>query len=397
MPDPLWFGPPESVAAILELGDPSTVIANVAAWLSEAISNEISMGASMANIAATMSQWVGLGGAASALKGSELNLAGLAPMVAHCLKHVTIGQAAVEASTIARSSVIPAVVCQTNRDETAALHAGNICGCNTPAIVANDIEYFGYFTPQNTSIGLMYAGTLNMLMGAIAATPPLTSLGTASTAPAETTIAEPVASTVAGLPSGPAEAVQAVRQGASTSGDATVLLQPLQQAMSTAPDLAKSVADAPTQVFQGASATFGPLQSLMGMFPGLTQQGAAAAPELAAAESVGAAGGPGAWAGGGAGGAGVGYPGAGLTQFTRPASTFAPQTVGGRPAGLRGSGVLNAAEVRGPTTSAPAGGAAMPVSPAAGMLGRDSADTGKDKVAHARVVTDRDRREPQSC
>jgi hypothetical protein len=121
MPDPLWFGPPESVAALLETSNPSTVIANIAAWLSEAVSHELSMGVSMANIGATISQWIGLGGAASALKGTELNFAGLVPMVAHCLKHVTIGHAAVEANTIARSSVIPAAVCQANRDETAAL------------------------------------------------------------------------------------------------------------------------------------------------------------------------------------------------------------------------------------------------------------------------------------
>ncbi|EUA56719.1 hypothetical protein I553_8773 [Mycobacterium xenopi 4042] len=44
MPDPLWFGPPESVAALLESSDPSTVVANIAAWLSEAVSHELSMG-----------------------------------------------------------------------------------------------------------------------------------------------------------------------------------------------------------------------------------------------------------------------------------------------------------------------------------------------------------------
>ncbi len=125
------------------------------------------MGMSVANIGATLEQWLGLGGAAYGLKGSELNFLGLEPLAAHCLKHMAIGQAAVEANTVARSAVIPALVCQTNRDETAALYASNICGCNTPAIAANEEMYWGNFTPQNMNVGLTYATALNTLMGSI--------------------------------------------------------------------------------------------------------------------------------------------------------------------------------------------------------------------------------------
>lgn len=172
MPDPLWFGPPESVAALLESSDPSTVVANIAAWLSEAVSHELSMGASMANIAATMSQWIGLGGVASALKGNELNFAGLAPMMAHCLKHVSIGQAAVEANTIARSSVIPSAVCVANRSEcTADININPwVFGALSPRIAELEGEYTEYWG-QNTGVGVTYSSTLNTLMGAIAATP----------------------------------------------------------------------------------------------------------------------------------------------------------------------------------------------------------------------------------
>ena len=46
MPDPLWFGPPESVAALLEASNPAGVVANIAAWLAEAIQHELSMGMS---------------------------------------------------------------------------------------------------------------------------------------------------------------------------------------------------------------------------------------------------------------------------------------------------------------------------------------------------------------
>ena len=41
----------ESVAALLEASDPSTIVANIAAWLAEAIQHELSMGMSVANIA----------------------------------------------------------------------------------------------------------------------------------------------------------------------------------------------------------------------------------------------------------------------------------------------------------------------------------------------------------
>jgi hypothetical protein len=135
------------------------------------------------------------------------------------------------------------------------------------------------------------------------------------------------------------------------------------------------------------------------MFTGLTG-GASSAPEAAAAETaaaemagpIGAGGGAAGGLGGGAGAVGAGYPGAGLTSFTRPASTFTPETAG-RPTGLKASGLLNAAEVRGPTT-APTGGGAMPMSPAsAGMLGRENGGSDKGKVPHARIVVDRDRQE----
>jgi PPE-repeat protein len=400
MPDPLWFGPPESVAALLETSDPSTIVANIAAWLSEAVSHELSMGASIANIAATMSEWIGLGGVASALKGSELNFAGLAPMVAHCLKHVTIGQTAVEANTIARSSVIPSAVAQANRDETAALHATNFCGCNTPAIIANDTQYFGNFWPQNMSAGLMYAETLNTLMAAITSTPtPITPLGAspaAAASPAEA-VTESAASNAGGLPSVPTEAAQTVGQAASPADAMGQLLEPLQGAVSAVPQLANSIGQGPTQWVQGATQSFsGPAQALMGMFPGLSSQPSAAAvePVAAATEPIAAGGGGAVSLGAGAGGgaSGVGYSGAGLTSFTRPASTFEPET-GGRPMGLRPGGLLNAADIRGRITTAPMGGG-MPVAPtAAGMLGRENAESDKEKVTHVRIVVDEGRRD----
>ncbi|GKU56909.1 hypothetical protein NJB14197_27690 [Mycobacterium montefiorense] len=82
---------------------------------------------------------------------------------------------------------------------------------------------------------------------------------------------------------------------------------------------------------------------------------------------------------------GGGFPGAGLTSYTRPTSSFEPE-VGGRPTSLR-AGVLNASELRGPTspTSTGMGGSAMPMSPA-GMLGHGKEGQADKDVTRARVV-----------
>jgi PPE family len=395
MPDPLWFGPPESVAALLETSNPATIVANIAAWLAEAIQHELSMGISVANIGATLEQWIGLGGSAYGMKGSELNFLGLEPLAAHCLKHVAIGQAAVEANTVARSAVIPAIVCQTNRDETAALYASNICGCNTPAIATNEEMYWGQFTPQNTNAGVVYATALNTLMGSIASTPPpITPAGFSPAAPVET-VAQSAADTGAQASSGLGDAAGQAAAPAAGAAD------PLQSFMGSAQGLLQGatqplqeLASGPTQAIQsGTQGMSGLMQTFMGGFSSMGSPNAAAA-ETAAADlsgPLGAGGGAAGSLGGGAGAVVAGYPGAGLTSFTRPASTFEPD--GGRPTGLRPSGVLNAADLRGPTTAA-TGGGAMPMSPAsAGMLGRENGGSDKDKVTHRRIVVGRDRQE----
>jgi PPE-repeat protein len=399
MPDPQWFGPPESVAALLETSDPAAVVANIAAWLAEAIQHELSMGVSVANIGATLEQWMGLGGTAYGMKGSELNFLGLVPLAAHCLKHMAIGQAAVEANTVARSAVIPAIVCQTNRDETAALYASNICGCNTPAIAANEEMYWGNFTPQNMNIGLTYATAMNTLTGSIVSTPPpITPAGLSPAAPAET-VAQTAADTGAQASSGLGDAAGQAASPAAGMGDGLqTFMGSAQGLLQGATQPLQELASGPTQAVSSGTQSFtGLLQNFMGGFSGMGSPNAAAA-ESAAAGLAGPLGGAGGGAagslGGSAGAVATGYPGAGLTSFTRPASTFEPD--GGRPTGLRPSGVLNAADLRGPTTAG-TGGGAMPMSPAsAGMLGRENGGSGKsakDSVTHARIVVDRERQE----
>jgi len=121
--------------------------------------------------------------------------------------------------------------------------------------------------------------------------------------------------------------------------------------------------------------------------PGAAGTGALGAPLSTGGAATGALN----TAAGGAATPGVGYNGAGLTSFTQPTSTFAAEP-GGRPTGR--AGVLNAAEVRSPTTRALAG-APMPVSPS-GMLAKGNAHPGKaDDVTHARIVVDPAKRNPE--
>ena len=57
-------------------------------------------------------------------------------------------------------SVIPSLACTANRDLWGLLNCTNWFGQNTPGITRQDIEYFGHFWLQNSSVGTLYATTL---------------------------------------------------------------------------------------------------------------------------------------------------------------------------------------------------------------------------------------------
>ncbi|MBY0440881.1 MAG: PPE family protein [Mycobacteriaceae bacterium] len=390
MPDPRWTGPPEVVALIFETGSPASIIANNAVWVTETVHNELSAGLSTINNLATAAQWEGVGSVASTAVSIGLN-AGLHTLVGWTAEKITITQAALEAFTIARSAVIPSMLCQTNRDEWATLNATNFFGQNTPAIVERDTEYFGEHWPHNSSVGWTYSAALSGLLAALAVPPPLTPMGASPTAPAAATSAV----TQAAAQTAMNDAIQLSAQSTQTAGQASsspaettgqfgsLLQQPLQM-MSSATAPLKELAQAPAQAVNGfTSMPQSLMQSLGGMFPSALATNAAEA-----------ASGPVTTSGGGisglsSAGTGGGLPGAGLTSYTRPASTFEPEG-GGRPRGLR-AGVLNAAELRSPTTSGAMGGAPMPMSPA-GMLahGHGSAAEDKKTAARARIVVSGD-------
>jgi PPE-repeat protein len=383
--DPRWLGPPEIVAAILEAGPgPGSTIANQLVWITETISHELSMGLSTVNTAATATQWIGLGGTASGATATELN-AGLQTMAGWTTHKASVVQAALDAYACARPAVIPSVVCQTNRDETAALHASNILGQNTPAIIERDLEYFGEHWPHNSSVGLTYSGTLSGLTAALAVPPPLSPMGASPAAPATAGAA------VAQAAANPADAIGAPAQAAASAASSPAevtgpLSSVLQQGSQLVSEPLNSVGQASGQVLQGFS---GMPQMLLGGFsPAGPTTDAAAAEAVAEPWRAGATTAGGFGSGSGGVGSSGGYSGAGLTSFTRPAGTFTPEA-GGRPLGR--AGVLNATELRGPTTTAPAGGTPVPVSPAGvGMLGRAADGAGKD-VARARIVVENKR------
>jgi hypothetical protein len=396
--DPRWVAaPPEAVALIFEGGPgPESIVAYAAVMATEAASHQMGMAASAANIAGTSASWEGLAGAANVARGTALNMGGLEPLAAHCAKHVLMAQAAVDAYTMARPSVIPSLACNANRDLWGVLNATNFFGQNTPGIVSQDLQYFGDYWPQNSSVGLLYATTLGAIAAAAAVPPPAVAgdvapagLGAAASLAAQ-------AGQTAGADAAQAPAAGSQLASSAGSGPSSAASQ-MTSMMSEAPQLfsgalqpISQMTQAPIQAMQSGMS---PIQSLMGMFTGANAPAGAAE----AAGMVGAplGGGGGALAGSmGAGGAGMGglsSSAASLTSFTSPASTFEPETAG-RPTGR--AGVLNAADLRSPTTRA--GGSAMPMSPA-GMLGRGESASGdkKDDVTHARIVVNSDQQDPQ--
>jgi hypothetical protein len=394
MPDPRWTGPPELIALVFEAGNAASMVANNLVWVTETANKELSMGLSAVNTFATAAQWQGLGAIASTAAVTGLNT-GLQTLVGWTAEKITITQAAVEAFTIAQSSVIPSVISQTNRDEWSVLNATNWFGQNSPVIAERDLEYFGEHWPHNSGIGWTYSGALSALVAALAVPPPVAPMGASPAAPAAAGEAVAQAAAQTGMTNAMQVSTQATRtagQTAATPADASGQLSSLmQQPMSMVSSMTEplnQVVKTPMEAVQGiTSLPQGMIQSMAGMFPSGGAANAAAAevgvgPVLAGG---GAAGGLGAASTGGAGGLGA-FPGAGLTSYTRPTSSFEPET-GGRPTGLR-AGVLNAAEVRGPTASTGMGGSPMPMTPA-GMLARGGGgDSDKDAVTRARVVVD---------
>lgn len=398
MADPRFNGPPEGVAAIFEAGNPASVVANTAVWVTETTTKELAAGLSTVNALATAAQWQGVGALASMVTSTGLN-AGLQTLVGWTASKIGVTTAAVEAFMIARSSVIPSVVSTTNRIEWKLLLDTNFFGQNLAPMTERDGEYYGEHWPHNSSIGWAYSGALAALTAALAVPPPLAPMGASPAGPAAAASAVGQAAAQSGMNGAMqvgSQATQGAGQAASAPAEggsqlSSLMEQPLQMISGVSGQL-QQVIKAPVDAIQGiASMPQGLLQSMTSAFSSAGGGNAGAAGAAAEPFLAGATGPLGGASGGGGIGAAGGFPGAGLTSYTKPTSSFEPET-GGRPTSLR-AGVLNAADVRGPIspTGAGMGGSAMPMSPA-GMLGQGGKEGQADKdVTRARVVVGGDR------
>ena len=384
MPDPSWpCSPPET--NYLRLVGPgaagtATTMASGTAWQALMGSNELAFSLSTLNTTITALNFEGVGGLSSTTAVTGLNTA-LQLLAGWVQEKPPIAASAVSAYETAVSSMIPAEVSIANRTEQAADVAINpaVLGALTPAIVALDTEYFGEHWPHNAGAGAAYGAALAALVAALAVPPPIAPLGASPAAPA--TAAAAVAQTAGVTAAGEAmkesgQVTQMAGQTAAAPAQAagevgqmsSMMMQPMQAAMGAMQPL-MGMFQAPMQAFQGLSSL---PQSLMGQLGGMFGGMKAGDAAMPAAELVKASA-PGSLGGGGSGGGGGGrwLPGAGLTSYTRPTSSFAPEN-SGRPTSLK-TGLLSATELRGPTASGMGGG--MPVSPAhAGMLAHGKGD-----------------------
>ncbi len=388
--DPRWTGPPENIAAIFEAGSPVSVVTNNMVWVTETSHHEMAAGISSANTAATMASWSGQGSTASAAAANGLNT-GLHTVAGWTAHKIAVTQGAVDAFTTARSSVIPSVVSTSNRARREAMDKVNwaVMGHFTPAIAQHDLEYYGQHWPHNSAIGMGYSTALGGFTAALGTPLPLAPEGASPAAPAAAGEALSQAASSTGAQDGvslSSQAAQAVGQApASATSGATEqigsFLGPLQEAASSAVQPASQILQAPTQGLQSFSSVPSSLMgALGGMFSSASGPQAAELASLAGPLSSGggAAGGIGAGAASAVGGMGA-VSGAGLTSYTRPTSTFEPES-GGRPMGLR-----TVAATSGPTTSMGGGMGGMPMAPMAAR-GNSEESSQQGAVAHARIV-----------
>jgi len=400
MPDPAWPSSPPEANYLRLVGSGAagtgTTLASAAAWQALVVSNEVAASASAANTAATGLNFQGVGGAASGATATGLNAA-LHLLAGWVQAKPPIAASAVAAYEAAVSSMIPAQVSLANRAEQAADVALNplVLGALTPAIVALDLVYFGEHWPHNAGAGAAYGSALTALLPALAVPPPPAPPGASPAAPA--TAAAAVAETAGQSAAGVAmqQSGQVARVAADGSAVPAQAGGPLGQAVSSLAQPLQSMLQPLVGMFQGPAQVLSGLpQSMLGRLTGGAGPGGGQAgvlqPGMAAGPGgLGAAGGAGAApsghgsVGAAGGGATGGAAGAGLTSYTRPTSTFAPEH-GGRPVSLK-PGLLSA-EFRAPTTGT--AGAPVPVAP--GMLG-SSKDGGADRdVRHARIVVSGD-------
>jgi hypothetical protein len=397
MPDPSWPSlTPE--ANYLRLVGPgaagtATTIASVTAWHTLTASNEAALAQSTLNTAVTAANFEGVGAASSVATISDLNAA-LQLLTGWVQAKPPVAISAIAAYETAVSSMIPAQICLANRAEQAANVAANpsVLGALTPAIVALDAEYFGEHWPHNAGVGVAYGAALAALVAALAIPPPVAAPGSAASAPvtAAAAVAQAAGRALAGeVMKESGELAKSVGSGTAVPteavGQAGTMMQPVQAALGSIQPL-MGMFQTP---IQGMQTLAGPLQSIPGALRAMpsgpdSDEYESASTALSGASTPAGDHNAGVARGNAGYGSAAGLPGPGITSYSRPASSFAPETAG-RPVGLK-TGLLSATDMHG-VAAAGAGTGALPISPAAsGMLarGRDVGD--QDGGPRARIV-----------
>lgn len=397
MPDPSWPSLPPEVNYLRLAGagaaGTATTIASVTAWHTLTACNEAAFAQSTLNTAVTAANFEGVGAVSSATAISDLN-ASLQLLTGWVQAKPPVATSAIAAYETAVSSMIPAEVCSANRAEQAANVAANpaVFGALTPAIVALDTEYFGEHWPHNAGVGVAYGAALAALAAALAIPPPTAAPGAAvsASATAAEAVMQAAGRALAGVAmKGSGQLARSVGNGTEVPteavGQAGMMMQPVQAALGSMQPL---VGMFQTPI-QGIHTLAGPLQSIPGALRGMPRGSDGNDYEVTSAALFGPSAPVGnhnagvALGNAGHGSAGV-LPGPGITSYSRPASSFAPETAG-RPVGLK-TGLLSATDMHG-VAAAGTGTGALPLSPAAsGMLarGRDAGD--QDGGPRARVV-----------
>jgi hypothetical protein len=397
MPDPSWPSLTPEVNYLRLVGPgaagTATTIANVTAWHTLTASNEAAFAQSTLNTAVTAANFEGVGAASSVATISDLNAA-LQLLTGWVQAKPSVAISAIAAYETAVSSMIPAQICMANRAEQAANVAANpaVLGALTPAIVALDAEYFGEHWPHNAGVGVAYGAALAALVAALAIPPPVAAPGSAASAPvtAAAEVAQAAGRALAGeVMKGSGELAKSVGNGTAVPteavGQAGTMMQPVQAALGSIQPL-MGMFQTP---IQGMQTLAGPLQSIPGALRAMPSgpdgdEYESASTALSGASTPVGDHNAGVARGNAGYGSAAGLPGPGITSYSRPASSFAPETAG-QPAGLK-TGLLSAADGRG-AAAAGAGNGALPMSPAAsGMLARGRDSGGQDGGPRARIV-----------
>ncbi|MGH3958651.1 PPE domain-containing protein [Mycobacterium sp.] len=318
-------------------------------------SGEDTVVTSALNTVTTAAGWSGVGHVQAAASVSALNTM-VTDASAKALLKAQLAQAAGELHTMTVPRMVTHVQATANRTHEAADEAINpwVLGALTPEIVALNLEYFGFMWPNNAQAGLGYGVGLDTIGGALAALSALPALaGGSAAAPAMAAAQVGETAAISGLSAVMSTAEQAATAAISpatattTSGPTNNMLGDTPLA---APATPSSSIPPMAAVHAYASATpsapsLAHAQTpVMGMFappPSAAVTPPAPSPALPVTAPPAPVTPP--------------MPAAapGVTSYVPPAQPFSPPPpTAGRAAGLK-PGMLNAAALRGPVSTAP--------------------------------------------